>query len=51
MLPQLTTEIKKSPDVAKLVQMQTNSLLGSLNPKSKILCGTNKKDILVTKIT
>ena len=51
MLPQLTTEIKKSPDVAKLVQMQTNSQPDTHNPVSKILCGTNKKDILVTKIT
>ena len=51
MLPQLTTEIKKRSDVAKLVQMQTNSKLDIQSPERKILCETNKKDILVTEIT
>ena len=48
MLPQLTTKIKKSPDVAKLEQIQTNSQVDAHN-LCKILCETNKKDKLVAK--
>ena len=51
MLPQLTTEIKKRSDVAKLVQMQTDSQLDIQNLERKLLCETNKKDILETEIT